>query len=76
MTELIRGDKKYILPLSLSEFAGKTNLIDIDPPFKVAASSSPSRPPIIKPLFICRNLAIIFSLTSMNNQTVGLYYRF
>jgi DNA modification methylase len=30
---LIWGDKKYVLPSLLSEFAGKVNLIYIDPPF-------------------------------------------
>jgi adenine-specific DNA-methyltransferase len=30
---LIWGDKKYILPSLLPEFAGKVNLIYIDPPF-------------------------------------------
>src|SRR6266550_7868949 len=30
---LIWGDKKYVLPSLLDEFAGKVNLIYIDPPF-------------------------------------------
>lgn len=30
---LIWGDKKYVLPSLLEEFAGKVNLIYIDPPF-------------------------------------------
>src|SRR4051794_639670 len=30
---LIWGDKKYVLPSLLSEFAGKVKLIYIDPPF-------------------------------------------
>src|SRR5882672_6522298 len=30
---LIWGDKKYVLPSLVDEFAGKTNLIYIDPPF-------------------------------------------
>src|SRR5712671_5293589 len=30
---LIWGDKKYVLPSLLAEFAGKVNLIYIDPPF-------------------------------------------
>src|SRR6266481_4270302 len=30
---LIWGDKKYVLPALLAEFAGKVNLIYIDPPF-------------------------------------------
>src|SRR6266487_965784 len=30
---LIWGDKKYVLPSLLAEFAGKINLIYIDPPF-------------------------------------------
>lgn len=32
---LIWGDKKYVLPSLLPEFAGKVNLIYIDPPFNV-----------------------------------------
>ncbi|MFZ0962782.1 MAG: site-specific DNA-methyltransferase [Terriglobia bacterium] len=34
---LIRGDKKYVLPSLLPEFAGKVNLIYIDPPFDTGA---------------------------------------
>jgi len=34
---LIWGDKKYVLPSLLPEFAGKVNLIYIDPPFNVGA---------------------------------------
>src|SRR5437660_12875076 len=30
---LIWGDKKYVLPSLLDDFAGKVNLIYIDPPF-------------------------------------------
>src|SRR5215207_5728882 len=30
---LIWGDKKYVLPSLLAEFAGRVNLIYIDPPF-------------------------------------------
>ncbi len=30
---LIWGDKKYVLPSLLDEFAGKVNLVYIDPPF-------------------------------------------
>ncbi len=37
---LIWGDKKYILPSLLDEFAGKVNLIYIDPPFNVGANFS------------------------------------
>jgi adenine specific DNA methylase Mod len=37
---LIWGDKKYILPSLLDEFAGKVNLIYIDPPFNVGADFS------------------------------------
>lgn len=37
---LIWGDKKYILPSLLPEFAGKVNLIYIDPPFNVGADFS------------------------------------
>lgn len=37
---LIWGDKKYILPSLLPEFAGKINLIYIDPPFNVGADFS------------------------------------
>lgn len=46
---LIWGDKKYVLPSLLSEFAGKVNLIYIDPPFDTGAdfsyiASVPPRP--------------------------------
>jgi len=34
------GDKKYVLPSLLDEFAGKVNLIYIDPPFNVGADFS------------------------------------
>ena len=34
---LIWGDKKYVLPALLPEFAGKVNLIYIDPPFETGA---------------------------------------
>jgi adenine-specific DNA-methyltransferase len=34
---LIQGDKKYVLPSLLPEFAGKIDLIDIDPPFDTSA---------------------------------------
>ena len=37
---LIWGDKKYVLPSLLPEFAGKVNLIYIDPPFDVGADFS------------------------------------
>jgi len=37
---LIWGDKKYVLPSLLPEFAGKVNLIYIDPPFNTAADFS------------------------------------
>lgn len=37
---LIWGDKKYILPSLLDEFAGKVNLIYIDPPFDTGADFS------------------------------------
>jgi adenine-specific DNA-methyltransferase len=37
---LIWGDKKYVLPSLLSEFAGKVNLIYIDPPFDTGANFS------------------------------------
>lgn len=37
---LIWGDKKYVLPSLLQEFAGKVNLIYIDPPFNVGADFS------------------------------------
>jgi len=46
---LIWGDKKYVLPSLLPEFAGKVDLIYIDPPFDTGADFSftatfPSRP--------------------------------
>lgn len=37
---LIWGDKKYVLPALLTEFAGKVNLIYIDPPFDTGADFS------------------------------------
>jgi len=37
---LIWGDKKYVLPSLLDEFAGKINLIYIDPPFDTGADFS------------------------------------
>jgi adenine-specific DNA-methyltransferase len=37
---LIWGDKKYVLPSLLPEFAGKVNLVCIDPPFNVGADFS------------------------------------
>lgn len=37
---LIWGDKKYVLPSLLEEFAGKVNLIYIDPPFATGANFS------------------------------------
>lgn len=37
---LIWGDRKYILPSLLAEFASKINLIYIDPPFNVGANFS------------------------------------
>ena len=37
---LIWGDKKYVLPSLLTEFAGKVNLIYIDPPFDTGANFS------------------------------------
>jgi DNA modification methylase len=37
---LIWGDKKYVLPSLLPEFANKINLIYIDPPFNVGADFS------------------------------------
>ncbi|MCL5266744.1 MAG: site-specific DNA-methyltransferase [Bacteroidetes bacterium] len=37
---LIWGDKKYVLPSLLEEFAGKVNLIYTDPPFNVGANFS------------------------------------
>jgi adenine specific DNA methylase Mod len=37
---LIWGDKKYVLPALLAEYAGKVNLIYIDPPFDTGADFS------------------------------------
>ena len=37
---LIWGDKKYVLPSLLAEFAGKVDLIYIDPPFDTGADFS------------------------------------
>lgn len=37
---LIWGDKKYVLPSLLPEFAGQVNLIYIDPPFNVGSDFS------------------------------------
>jgi adenine specific DNA methylase Mod len=37
---LVWGDKKYVLPSLLSEFAGKVKLIYIDPPFDTGADFS------------------------------------
>ncbi|MFN0036938.1 MAG: hypothetical protein ACKVUS_17930 [Saprospiraceae bacterium] len=37
---LIWGDKKYVLPSLLPEFAGKIKLIYIDPPFDTGANFS------------------------------------
>ncbi len=37
---LIWGDKKYVLPSLLPEFAGKINLVYIDPPFATGADFS------------------------------------
>ena len=37
---LIWGDKKYVIPSLLPEFAGKVNLIYIDPPFDTGANFS------------------------------------
>jgi adenine-specific DNA-methyltransferase len=37
---LIWGDKKYVLPALLDEFAGKVDLIYLDPPFNVGADFS------------------------------------
>ncbi|MGI0015871.1 MAG: DNA methyltransferase, partial [Nitrososphaera sp.] len=37
---LIWGDKKYVLPSLLDEFAGRVNLVYIDPPFNVGADFS------------------------------------
>src|SRR5437762_9693613 len=38
--QLIWGDKKYVLPSLLPEFAGRVNLIYIDPPFDTGADFS------------------------------------
>lgn len=38
--KLIWGDKKYVLPSLLPEFAGRVNLIYIDPPFDTGADFS------------------------------------
>ncbi len=40
LNRLIWGDKKYVLPSLLPEFAGKVNLIYIDPPFDTGADFS------------------------------------
>ena len=37
---LICGDKKYVLPSLLPEFAGKADLVYIDPPFDTGADFS------------------------------------
>src|SRR3972149_9182876 len=37
---LVWGDKRYVLPALLDEFAGKINLIYIDPPFDTGADFS------------------------------------
>ncbi len=37
---LVWGDKKYVLPSLLEEFAGQVNLVYIDPPFNVGADFS------------------------------------
>src|SRR5207247_1701276 len=37
---LVWGDKKYVLPSLLEEFAGKVNLIYIDPPFATGGDFS------------------------------------
>src|ERR1044072_1229423 len=37
---LIWGDKKYVLPSLLDEYAGKVNLVYIDPPYKKEANFS------------------------------------
>jgi adenine-specific DNA-methyltransferase len=37
---LVWGDKKYVLPSLLPEFAGKVNLVYIDPPFDTGADFS------------------------------------
>src|ERR1035437_10107963 len=41
---LIWGDKKYVLPSLLPEFAGKVDLIYIDPPFDTGADFSSTAP--------------------------------
>lgn len=46
---LIWGDKKYVLPSLLTEFAGKVNLIYIDPPFDTGANFSFTTPPPTPP---------------------------
>jgi 16S rRNA G966 N2-methylase RsmD len=38
---LIWGDKKYVLPALLPEFAGQVDLIYIDPPFAAGADVAP-----------------------------------
>src|ERR1044072_2104885 len=45
---LIWGDKKYVLPSLLEEFAGKVDLIYIDPPFGTGGdfSSTATVPPV------------------------------
>jgi len=40
---LIWGDKRYVLPSLLDEFAGKVDLIYIDPPFDTGANFSFTR---------------------------------
>src|SRR5712692_9848374 len=37
---LVWGDRKYVLPALLNEFAGKVDLIYIDPPFDTGADFS------------------------------------
>jgi hypothetical protein len=37
---LIWGDKKYVLPSLLEEFAGKVDLVYVDPPFATGANFS------------------------------------
>ena len=54
---LVWGDKRYVLPSLLPEFAGKVNLIYIDPPFDTGANFSylatipdaPASPPARQP---------------------------
>ncbi len=41
--QLIWGDKKYVLPSLLAEFAGKVDLIYIDPPFNTGGDFSYTR---------------------------------